>query len=212
MKNLTTISTVSTFCIVVLLGCGSARPSIADALKAPGDGAVEGDPEISDVLPIPSPILAKREPAPDFVLFDQHGFPFPLAEQQGSWLVLHFYPESDTPDCACDATAFTGHLWRFNELSAHVACVTSAPRDRTVLFAKKYGLQSPLLSDMDLAVASQYGAVSQAAGSRADPLVRTTFVLDPEGRIAARWDDVNSDEHVETILETLAALGAAIDS
>ena len=166
--------------------------------------AAEGDP----FLPIPSPILATRDRAPEFVLFDQDGFPFPLAEQQGQWLVLHFYPESDTPNCACDATAFTGHLWRFNDLSARVACVTSAPRERTVLFAKKYGLQSPLLSDVDLAVAKQYGAVDPSAGTSRDPMVRTTLIIDEQGHMVARWDDVKSDEHVETLLATLAELRA----
>lgn len=198
MKHLTTL-----LCTTALLGCGSSPPKgtqpLADA------GSVEGPAEAASAL-IPSPILAQRERAPLFVLFDQDGFPFPLAEQQGRWLVLHFYPDSDTPDCACDATAFTGHLWRFNDLSAEVACVTRASRDRTLLFAKKYALKSPLLSDMDLAVATQYGAVDELASTASDPLVRTTLIIDPEGRIAARWDDVKSDEHVETILETLAEL------
>ena len=202
MKHLTTI-----LCAAALLGCSSTPSSDTGNFPNAGEEGAAGQ-EPGAILPMASPIMAIRERAPDFVLFDQEGFPFPLAEQQGRWLVLHFYPESDTPDCACDATAFTGHLWRFNDLSARVACVTSAPRDRTVLFAKKYGLQSPLLSDMDLAVATQYGAVDTLAGSSSDPLVRTTLILDPEGRIAARWDDVNSDEHVETLLETLRDLRA----
>ncbi len=196
------------FCAALLIGCGSTSSSGSGSLSSAGTSDGVSGAEPAPVLPIPSPILALREPAPDFVLFDQDGFPFPLAEQQGRWLVLHFYPESDTPDCACDATAFTGQLWRFNELSARVACVTSASRDRTVLFAKKYGLQSPLLSDVDLAVASLYDAVDKLGASSSDPLVRTTLIIDPEGRIAARWDDVKSDEHIETLLVTLADLRA----
>ncbi|QDV06393.1 Putative peroxiredoxin bcp [Planctomycetes bacterium Poly30] len=186
-------------CALALAACGSTsgrgeRP--AKALTTEEEAS-----EMAALATAGSPLLDQRLPSTDFVLFDQEGFPFPLAEQEGSWLVLHFFPESDTPDCACDATAFTGHLWRFNDMDAEVACVTSAPRDRTLRYAKKYGLQSPLLSDVDLAVASAYGAVS-ASGE----LVRTTFLLDPELRIAARWDDVKSNEHVEDILETLAVV------
>ena len=185
-------------CAAALAACSS---SSSGEKRGPAEPIADPRGAESSEMAARSPLLKRREPAPDFVLFDQEGFPFPLAEQEGSWLVLHFFPESDTPDCACDATAFTGHLWRFNDLDAEVACVTSASRDRTLRYAKKYGLQSPLLSDVDLAVARAYGAVS-AAGE----LVRTTVLLDPELRIAARWDDVKSNEHVEAILETLAVV------
>lgn len=183
-----------TLCALALTACSSPSTGRDDSSPA----AETAGPPAPVVV---SPVLDERVPATEFVLFDQDGFPFPLAEQEGKWVVLHFFPESDTPDCACDATAFTGHLWRFNDLDAEVACVTSASKERTLRYAKKYGLQSPLLSDMDLAVAKQYGAVSAT-----DQLVRTTVLLDPQLRIAARWDDVKSNEHVETILETLRAL------
>jgi peroxiredoxin Q/BCP len=182
-------------CAAALGACGSTSGEGKRASDAP----MTSDAKVA--VPgstVESPVLNERVPAPDFILFDQEGFPFPLADQAGNWLVLHFFPESDTPDCACDATAFTGHLWRFNDMDAEVACVTSASPERTLRYAKKYGLQSPLLSDMNLAVATDYAAVSSSG-----ELVRTTLLLDPELRIAARWDDVKSNEHVEAILETL---------
>ncbi|MEM7516445.1 MAG: peroxiredoxin, partial [Planctomycetota bacterium] len=181
--------------VLLSASCASSRAdgggSTSGAVAATG-----GESEAS----VPSPVLARREPAPEFVLYDQEGFPYPIAESRGRWVVLHFYPESDTPDCACDATAFTGHLWRFNGLEAEVACVTSSPEGRTLRYAKKYGLSFPLLSDPDLAVTSLYGA------ARDGSIVRTTLLIDPEGRIAARWDDVKSNEHVETLLDALREL------
>ncbi|MEM8710056.1 MAG: peroxiredoxin [Planctomycetota bacterium] len=182
----------------LLLLAAACASSSADLAGSEASAGVDAAGEAADS--VPSPLLAEREPAPEFVLYDQEGFPFPLAESRGRWVVLHFYPESDTPDCACDATAFTGHLWRFNGLDAEVACVTSSPPGRTLLFAKKYGLASPLLSDPDLSVAGLYGA------ARDGGIVRTTLIIDPEGRVAARWDDVKSNEHVETLLEALREL------
>ncbi len=199
-------ATALILCAAALASCGSTSQGSGDGvpLESGRDGPLEGQAQAT------SPILAERVMAPDFVLFDQEGFPFPLVESRDKWLVLHFFPESDTPDCACDATAFTGHLWRFNDMSAEVACVTSATRDRTLLYAKKYGLRSPLLSDADLAVAAQYGALREGATVEGphspDALVRTTAIIDPEGRIAARWDDVKSNEHVEDLLATLRIL------
>lgn len=214
---------------LALIGCETAPKGLANdrAAHAHSD-STGGGPHPSDrtaKVVVQSPILAERREAPDFVLFDQDGFPFPLAEHRGRWIVLHFFPESDTPDCACDATAFTGHLWRFNDLSAEVACITSAPRARTVLYAKKYGLQSPLLSDVDLAITGMYGATPggvtageglpmersalEPAALTPDALTRTTVLLDPQGRVAARWDDVHSNEHIEDLLVTLRELRGA---
>lgn len=198
-----------TFVALALAACSSTPEGGDSAAAAATADAGAGATVMADG--VRSPIMSERTPAPEFVLFDQDSFPFPLAESRGKWVVLHFYPESDTPDCACDATAFTGHLWRFNDLDAEVACITSSPGDRTLLFAKKYGLQSPLLSDVDLQVARQYGAVrgphvGPEALLTADALVRTTVLLDPALRIAARWDSVKSNEHVESILATLREL------
>ena len=81
MKHLTTI-----LCAAALLGCSSTPSS--DTGNFPSDGSGEGaaGEESAAVLPMTSPIMAIRERAPEFVLFDQDGFTFPLAEQQGRWL------------------------------------------------------------------------------------------------------------------------------
>ena len=140
----------------------------------------------------------------DFVLPDVvSGVPFALSERRGRWQVLHFFPRADTPDCACDATAFTEHLWLFGTLGVDIACITSATETQAARYAHKYGLQAPLLPDPQLEITRQFGAFDP---SRADPIVRTSVILGPDGRVRHRFDDVQGDDHVDELLRTLAEL------
>ncbi len=142
--------------------------------------------------------------APAVVMPDVSGAAFALGEKRGQWVVLHLYPRSDTPDCACDATAFTEHLWRFGSLATEVVCVTSETAEEAARFAKKYGLTVTLLPDPLCTVAKAVGAFDAAS---ADPVVRTTLVITPDGNIAARWDRVTDPEHIEDVLRVLEGLG-----
>lgn len=185
--------------VLVLLASCAAGPQ-SPVQHEPGAGA-----------PLPSeevPGADQRRPelrpqVPDFVLPSATGDVFALGEQRGRWVVLHLYPRADTPDCACDATVFTEHLWRFGGLDASIACITGETEERARRFAKKYGLSIPLLSDPDCTVVRLLGAFDDRS---ADPIVRTTMIVDPEGRAAARWDGVTDPAHVEEILERLALL------
>lgn len=135
---------------------------------------------------------------------DATGAPFAPAERFGEWVVLHLYPRGDTQDCACDATAFTDHLWRFGSLSTEVVCVTSEGPEEAARFAKKYGLAVRPLPDPLCSGAKSVGALD---GARLDPVIRTTLVIDPSGRVAARWDGVADPEHIEEVLRALELLG-----
>lgn len=144
--------------------------------------------------------VSDRRAAPEFVLRAADGASYAMAERRGSWVVVHLFPRVDTPDCACDMTAFTDHLWRFGSLDVEVVGITALSRERAARYVKKYGITAPILCDTDYAVARACGAFDPA---RTDPVVRTTLLVDPGGRIARRWDDVSDPDHIESILDVL---------
>ena len=144
-----------------------------------------------------------RVAAPEFVLETSSGDLYALGERRGTWVVVHLFPRVDTPDCACDMTAFTDHLWRFGSLDVEVVGITSLSRERAARYAKKYGITAPILCDTDLSVTRSLGAFDP---NRVDPVVRTTLLVNPDGEIARRWDDVNDPDHIESILRVLERL------
>jgi len=188
--------------VLVLLASCAAGPQ-RSVPQEPSAGAPPPSKRIPGADQVPS---EPRPLVPDFVLDSATGDAFVLGEQRGRWVVLHLYPGADTPDCACDATVFTEHLWRFGGLDASIACITGETPERARRFAKKYGLKIPLLSDPECAVVRLLGAFDEGS---ADPIVRTTIIVDPQGRAAARWNGVTDPAHVEQILERLAVLQGA---
>ncbi len=149
-------------------------------------------------------VLGVGDPAPAFTLPDQHGEPRSLSDYRGDWLVLYFYPKDDTPGCTTEACSFRDNI---NRLIAQDAAVLGVSMDSVAshaAFAKEYELPFPLLADPGGEVVERYGALS-------DYLVvkfakRQTFIVDPEGRIAAIYRKVDPDAHVQDVLEDLKAL------
>lgn len=143
-------------------------------------------------------------PAPTFALPDQNGKPWWLDAQRGHWVVLYFYPKDDTPGCTQEACTFRDDLQALTELGAQVVGVSVDDIASHRAFAAKYHLPFPLLSDSDAAVARRYGALS-------DWLVvkfarRYTFLIDPEGRVAKTYLQVETSRHSKEIVNDLRQL------
>ena len=144
--------------------------------------------------------------APAFSLKDQDGRSHSLKGYAGRPLVLYFYPKDDTPGCTKEACAFRDLQPDFEKVRATVLGVSILDEASKARFAKKHTLTFPLLADEDHAVAEKYGVWSKKSmyGRSFMGLVRTTFLVGPDGKVARRWDNVKVDGHAEQVLEAVA--------
>ena len=153
--------------------------------------------------------LAEGDEAPDFELADQDGQPVRLSSLRGRRVVLYFYPRADTPGCTAQACAIRDRAGEFDAAGATVLGVSPDPVPRLRRFADKHGLPFTLLSDEDHAVAEAYGTWVHKPARGAFParmgIERSTFVIDPEGRIERILRRVSAKAHDELVLSGLAA-------
>jgi peroxiredoxin Q/BCP len=148
--------------------------------------------------------LAPGQPAPAFALTDQHGTLQRLSDYRGQWLVVYFYPKDDTPGCTKEACKFRDNLQDITALGAQVLGVSVDNADSHKRFAEKYSLPFPLLSDSDGTVAKTYGALWSLGPMKFAK--RHSFIIDPTGRIAKIYRDVQPERHSQEIIDDLKAL------
>ena len=153
--------------------------------------------------------------APKFDLESDSGQHRKLADYAGKWLVLYFYPKDSTPGCTREAQDFTGKdtLARLKKLGAEVVGVSKDSIKSHCTFRDKYAIKFPLLSDPDLTVHKAYGAFGEKTmyGKKVQGVIRSTFLIGPDGKLARVWKSVKVDGHVAKVLESLqeAQSGAA---
>jgi peroxiredoxin Q/BCP len=147
--------------------------------------------------------------APDFCLPDQDGAETCLKKFRGSWVVLYFYPRDNTRGCTIEALAFTANLDDFRELGATVIGVSPDSTRSHSNFVEKHSLRITLLSDPERRVLEKYGVwqLKKSYGREYYGVVRTTFIIDPEGVIRHLWRKVRVKGHVEAVKEKLSELG-----
>jgi thioredoxin-dependent peroxiredoxin len=155
-------------------------------------------------------VLAEGNVAPDFTLRDQHGESLTVSDLQGQTVVLYFYPRADTPGCTTQACGVRDHSADYERAGARVLGVSPDPVSAIAQFDDKYGLGFTLLADEDHAVADTYGTWVEKTkdGSTYWGVERTTFVIDPEGRIARIIPRVSPETHDDEVLAALEELGA----
>ena len=146
--------------------------------------------------------------APAFNLKDQEGKTHRLADYAGRPVVLYFYPKDDTPGCTKEACAFQENLPKFKSGKAAVLGVSILDEASKARFAAKYGLSFPLLAAADHEVAEKYGVWKKKSlyGRSFMGIARTTYLIDREGKVTKRWDNVKVDGHADQVLEAVEAL------
>jgi len=142
--------------------------------------------------------------APDFALQDQNGKTHRLSDYAGRWLVLYFYPKDDTPGCTREACRFRDDIGVLGDLDAAVVGVSVDDARSHAGFARKYQLPFPLLSDPDGHTAAAYDSLLNLGLVKFAR--RHTFIIAPDGRIAARFDKVDPARHAQEVARTLRAL------
>ncbi|GLW63566.1 putative peroxiredoxin [Actinomadura rubrobrunea] len=149
--------------------------------------------------------LQPGDVAPEFELPDADGKPVSLASLRGKRVVLYFYPAAMTPGCTKESVDFQSSLADFEAAGATVVGVSPDEPPKLAKFREKEGLTFPLLSDPDAAVLRAYGAYGEKKlyGRVVVGVIRSTFVIDPEGRIERAYYNVKATGHVERIRRDL---------
>jgi thioredoxin-dependent peroxiredoxin len=149
--------------------------------------------------------LAPGEIAPEFTLPDAEGKPVSLADYRGQSVVVYFYPAASTPGCTKQACDFRDNLSELDTAGFAVLGISPDPPAKLAKFRDEEGLTFPLLSDEDHAVLGAYGAYGekQLYGRTVTGVIRSTFVIDPEGRIATALYNVRATGHVAKLRKDL---------
>ena len=144
--------------------------------------------------------------APDFTLPDQNGDLHSLSEYKGKKIILYFYPKDNTPGCTKQACGFAERYPQFIEKGAVVLGISKDSVASHKKFEEKYGLPFTLLSDPELKVIQAYDVWKEKMnyGKISMGVVRTTYLIDEEGKIAKAFDKVKAADNPEQMLGELS--------
>lgn len=148
------------------------------------------------------------EKAPEFSLPNQDEVEIGLRDLAGKWIVLYFYPKDNTPGCSTEACDFTATLPNFENLDAVILGVSPDSPKKHRNFIEKKSLALTLLSDEKQEVCSLYGVwqLKKLYGKEYMGVVRSTFLISPEGKIAAKWEKVKVNGHAQEVQAKLEEL------
>ncbi|WP_018685094.1 thioredoxin-dependent thiol peroxidase [Actinokineospora enzanensis] len=149
--------------------------------------------------------LSPGDPAPGFTLPDSEGNDVTLADLRGRSVLLYFYPAASTPGCTKQACDFRDNLAELNDAGFAVLGVSPDKPAKLAKFVAEEGLTFPLLSDVDKAVLTAYGAFGekQLYGKTVTGVIRSTFVIDADGVISHALYNVRATGHVAKLRKDL---------
>ncbi len=149
--------------------------------------------------------LGPGDRAPAFTLPDQDGTKVALRDFAGQPVVVYFYPADDTPGCTKEACQFNDNLRAFSRAGVAVLGISPDGAEKHVAFRKKYGLRFPLLSDAGHVVMERYGAWGEKTlyGKKSVGVIRSTFLVGPDGKVRRAWYHVKADGHAQKVLAEL---------
>ena len=143
--------------------------------------------------------------APGFCLPDENGREICLDDFKGKWVVLYFYPKDNTSGCTMEAKDFSSNMEKFEEMNAVVIGISPDSQESHKKFREKHGLNVILLSDESHEVMEKYGVwqLKKMYGREYYGVVRSTFLINPEGNIVHEWRKVRVKGHVDDVLRKL---------
>jgi len=145
------------------------------------------------------------EKAPRFCLADQEGKKVCSGDLLGKWTVLYFYPKDNTPGCTMEAKDFTCAVEDFSAADARIVGISPDDEKSHMKFIGKHDLKVTLLSDPEHLVLEQYGVwkAKKMYGKEFMGVERSTFLLDPDGKVRKVWRKVKVDGHVDEVLSAV---------
>jgi peroxiredoxin Q/BCP len=147
--------------------------------------------------------------AKDFELPDQKGATHKLSDYKGKWVVLYFYPKDNTPGCTKEACSFRDSFTKLQALGVQVLGVSKDSVSSHKKFAEKYNLNFPILSDESTKVIKIYNAWGEKKfmGRTFEGTLRTTYLINPKGKIEKVYKNVNPLNHASQIISDLEKIG-----
>ncbi len=151
-------------------------------------------------------MLSPGDPAPPFSLLDQAGDTVSLSDFAGRRLLVYFYPEADTPGCTTQSCAVRDARQDLSTLGVDVVGISPDEPDAQSRFDQKFGLGFPLLSDPDHAIALAFGVWGEKMnyGRKYMGIIRSSFLIDGDGRIAQAWYKVSPKDTVPKAQKAIA--------
>ncbi|MFC5288992.1 thioredoxin-dependent thiol peroxidase [Actinokineospora guangxiensis] len=149
--------------------------------------------------------LSQGDAAPDFTLPDSDGKPVSLADFRGQSVIVYFYPAAATPGCAKQACDFRDNLGELATAGYAVLGISPDPQAKLAKWVAAESLTFPMLSDADRAVMTAWGAYGEKKmyGKTVTGVIRSTFVVDPDGKIALAQYNVKATGHVAKLRRDL---------
>ncbi len=149
--------------------------------------------------------IQKNQSAPDFLLNDENGSPHRLSDYKGRAVVLYFYPKDDTPGCTAEACEFRDDYSVYRDAEVTILGVSPDTEKSHTKFKQKYDLPFTILSDVDHQVCDLYGVWGEKNmyGKKYFGVKRTTFLIDPEGKIVEVFENVKPKGHSTQVLAAL---------
>ncbi|KKP38366.1 MAG: bacterioferritin comigratory protein, peroxiredoxin Q/BCP [Candidatus Peregrinibacteria bacterium GW2011_GWF2_33_10] len=153
-------------------------------------------------------MLKIGDQAPAFTILNQNNEKISLTNFLGQWVVLYFYPKDNTPGCTVEACTFSDNLNEFKKLKAVILGVSADSTQSHRKFIEKKNLKIMLLSDEDHKVLKNYEAWGEKSlyGKIFFGIIRSTFLIDPQGKIAHIWRKVKPSGHTQEIQKILKNL------
>ena len=148
---------------------------------------------------------ADGQAAPEFHLQDQKGNWHTLAQHGGKWVVLYFYPKDFTPGCTKQVCTFRDDVIALRKAGAEVLGVSLDDVKSHAEFAEKYHVPFPLLSDNEQVTAKEYGVLTSTKTGMSYAK-RETFLIDPHGKVAKHYRDVDPEKNSKEVMADLATL------
>ena len=153
-------------------------------------------------------MLEIGDEAPDFTLQDQDGETVSLQALRGAPVLVYFYPKDDTSGCTTQACGIRDQWAEFEEAGAVVLGISPDPVDSHRAFADKHDLPHRLLADTEKEVIGTYGAwgVKSMYGREYEGVIRSSVLVDAEGKVAAVWPKIQPKKHADAVLTAIRAL------
>ncbi len=149
-------------------------------------------------------MLNINELVPDFTGKTNQG-DWTLSDFRGQYVVVYFYPRDNTPGCTTEGKDFNAHLDAFKDKNTVIVGISNDTLKKHDNFSKKFDFQFPLIADEDKSISELFGVyqLKKFMGRESMGIVRSTFLIDPEGKLIKEWRKVRVKEHVADVLASI---------